>query len=366
MLASFGAAGIIAAAQLGVGQALSIIDVSAGLAPGADAARNRLITWMVFVFGASILGGVALGRRVIRRRIAFDIHRPTQVVPATARGRAVEALRAAKAPVALAAVRVTVSLAAALGAAATFPLVWVPAREALTAGGANAQVTLAFPAVAGILAGVVLAIAALAAAPIGVALVVTVAWVWLIALVSVVLALTKNQPVSPPRLGTLDAPWLIAPEQWYLGPYLMVGLCALIGLAVAGAARWIGATRMGIALSGFAGPALIAVAYLAAGPALNTSDTGQIQPYLASIISATVGLLASTAVGAGAEQPVRSTPMPAPLAARPATPQLAALPQAPAARPLAISAGPAIRTDIYQPPARGSVVEGRVLRAGGW
>lgn len=346
VVASFGAAALIAAAQLGVGQALSIIDVGNGVAPGDDAGRDRLLPWLVFVFGAAILGGVAIGRRVVRRRLAIEANRPTPPPPP---GRVRQAVRAARRPMLLAFSRVSAAVAAAIGSALAFPLIWVPARSILDSHG---LMTIGIGAGAGVAVGLVLAIASLVAMPIGAALVATVGWVWMIALASVVLTLASGRDASSPRLGTLDVPWLIQPTEWWFGPYLMVGLSAAIAVAVAGVARWVGASRLGITLCGFAGPALVASAYLVTGPGLDTSDSGQIQPFLASIVAATAGLLVSAAIGAGAHQPVRTAPLARPVqVATPATTTYAVLTATPTMSnaPLAISAGPSQYATDYAP-----------------
>src|SRR5262245_9154022 len=60
---SFAVAALIAAAQLGAAQALSLFVWSA--VPTSDMWRREL-TWLVFIFAAAVLGGVAGGRRSVR------------------------------------------------------------------------------------------------------------------------------------------------------------------------------------------------------------------------------------------------------------------------------------------------------------
>jgi hypothetical protein len=92
-----GAAVLVTAAQLGVGQGLGIVDWKTGAAVGENG-WSRLQTWVAFIFAAGVLGAVALRRRSIRDRRA-----------STAAG-------------------VTGAVAAGLGAVAALPLVWLPAN----------------------------------------------------------------------------------------------------------------------------------------------------------------------------------------------------------------------------------------------
>ena len=66
---SFAAAGLFAAAQLGAAQALSMFVWST--VPAPEVWRRQLM-WLLFIFAAAVLGGVAGGRRSVRAiRIAI-------------------------------------------------------------------------------------------------------------------------------------------------------------------------------------------------------------------------------------------------------------------------------------------------------
>jgi hypothetical protein len=302
MVTSFGVAALIGAAQLGVGQALSIVDIGKDVtAPGSDA-HARLDTWLVIVFAGAVLGGAALGRRSIRRRISIVTRQVPTVMTMSERVRS--AAVAARGPLALATARTAVAFFAGLGAATSFPLVWISARSAT---GRSAGVgELAAMAGVGVALGVVFAVLGLALSPVGAGLAVTVAWVWMAGLASVLLALTQNQPVVTPHLAVLETPGPSISTQWWLGPYLMVAIGAVLGLVLAGATRWIGASKLGIALSGVVGPALVAAAYISAALAPHGLGVSQTSPYQASILAATAGLLASAAVAS--TQPSRERP----------------------------------------------------------
>ena len=120
----------------------------------------------------------------------------------------------------------TPRLAAAFGRRLRLPAhLGAGARRVGPSAANQAQLTLAMSTGAGIARRHGARVSpALAAAPIGVALVVTVTWVWLIALVSVILA-PDQEPTGPRRRASAPSmsAWLITSGQWWLGPYLMVG-----------------------------------------------------------------------------------------------------------------------------------------------
>ena len=54
----------------------------------------------------------------------------------------------------------------------------------------------------------------------------------------------------------------------------MIALAALVGVGVAAVARWGGAGRVGAGVSGFAGPAVVAAAYVIAWPGMGAAQAG--------------------------------------------------------------------------------------------
>jgi hypothetical protein len=325
---SFAVAALFGAAQLGAAQALALL--TWGSVPAPDVWRRELM-WLLFIFGAAVLGGVAGGRRSVRAiRLAIGNRRAIAAAQRhsgltmhesgmrAARRRAVAAAKDKTVDkargFAAGAARVSATLFAALGAATSFALVWLPARNAFGSADIN---TLALTAGIGIVVGSVISLLSLAASPIAANAGMTIIWIWVFGLTSVGLAIATGRPTQTPRLGVLDAPYLIGPGEWWLGPNLMVAVAAAVGLAVAAAARWIGAQRLGVALSGLAGPALLAAGYLLVGP-----EGESMGGYVASLLAATVGLLTSAATAAAH----RSTAVDEP---RPSAPQ-------------AITAGPGV------------------------
>ncbi len=336
---SFVGAVLVGAAQLGAAQALAILVWST--VPTTDVWRRQL-TWLVFIFAGAVLGGVVTGRRsvrTIRRAIAnrradaaaarhagLVVHQRGLIAAqrravAAARGKTVDTARG----VAAGAARVCATVFAALGAATSFALVWLPARNAYDA--ADLRV-LSVAAGLGVVVGTVLSLLCLTAAPVAANVGVSLAGVWLFGLASVGMTIATDEPSITPRLGVLDSPTMIGPDEWWLGPNLMVAVAAILGFAVAATARWIGAHRVAIALSGLAGPTVVAAAYLLVGPAGELMSS-----YVAALLAATVGLLSSAATAAanrGTAEQQTTGRTPAALTAGPA-----AAPR----RPLAIESG---------------------------
>lgn len=71
----------------------------------------------------------------------------------------------------------------------------------------------------------------------------------------------------------------------------MVMVSGALGLVVAAVARGRGASRLGASIAGLGGPALVAAAYLIAGPGEDQSEA-----YLAALLAVAVGLAASAVV----------------------------------------------------------------------
>ena len=252
-------AAVVVAAQLGAGEALGILQWAG---PHDDRAWITLLTWVAFSYAVAVLAGALIGRGAARRRRGRDGF----------------------------GTRVAASLVAAAGAAAVIGLAWLPAREIRPPVNANPGLVISITAGAGVLVGMVLALLALAARAAAAGLLTTVSWVWLLAVAAAVVGLTTGEPYPVPRVGMPDAPSLIPPSDW-TGPWMIVVAAAVLGLAVAGAARWRGASRLSVGFSGFGGPALVAAAYLIAGP-----GEGQGGAYLAALLAIAAGLAASAMV----------------------------------------------------------------------
>ncbi|MBX6751287.1 MAG: hypothetical protein IRY85_16755, partial [Micromonosporaceae bacterium] len=270
-LRSFAAAAGAGAAQLGTAGALSILSWST--VPTPEQWRRQL-TWLLFIFAAAVLVGVAGGRRSVRAvRLAIATRRSG----ATGRHRARDVARR----VGMAATRVHATAFASFGAFASFLLVWLPARTTLPAADVR---TLAVAAGIGIAIGAVAALLALAAPPVATTVATWVGAVWIFGLTSAGVTIATNGPMASPRLGVLDAPHLIGAGEWWLGPGLMVVYAALVAMAVAVTARRLGARPVIIGLAGLAGPGIVAAIYLTVGP-----GEGLLSAYVSALLATVVG-----------------------------------------------------------------------------
>ncbi len=274
---------VLVAAQLGVGHGLGVIGWSDGLGVVGNG-WSRLLTWVGFVFAVAVLGGVAAFRHIIRTLGAR--------VSARVGGAAV----------------------AAVGAGLAFPLVWLPVRAARPSVATNPEMTIAVTAGVGIAVGVVLALWALASTVIARAVLAGVVWGWLVALVSVAVMASRQRELSSPRLGMLDVTDIPGGPRWLLGPNQMIIISAAVAAGIAWYGRRSGAGRLLTALSGLACPALIASAYVLAGPGFRDQND-QLEAYFAALAATLAGLLVSvlfalwkraTEVAPTKEEPVAS------------------------------------------------------------
>jgi hypothetical protein len=308
------------AAQLGAADALGIIRWDA---PSGDTrAWTALLTWVAFYYAVAVAGGALVGRMAVRRAKGSD---------------GVGA-------------RITASLAAVAGASAVVGLAWLPAHNAHPPANVNPGLVVSLTAGAGILVGLVLALVAVFAAPVAVGLRITVAWLWLMAIGCAVAGLLSHQPYPAPRLGALDAPSLIASSPW-TESRLMIGAAAVVALGVAGVARWGGGGRLGVALSGVGGPAVVAASYLIAGPGSGAERPAQAEPYVAALIAAAAGLVLSVLIA----MPGRRTAAPPEPAREFVREPLSGDVIAPHGRPP--TAGPHARPTVGEPRARPAIVD---------
>jgi len=275
---SLGVAVVTAAAQLGIAQALGIVRWGESFDASHPSDWNAMLTWVGFIYAVAVLGGAAVGRRAVRR-------------PGRPDGMAA---------------RVIAVLAAGLGAAAAVAIAWLPARTAKPPVNIDPELVVAMTAGAGIIVGILVALVAMSARPAAAGVRAAVAWIWFVGTASAVAGVVTHVPFDLPRLAVIDAPSLV-PTHWWSGPNLMIGVAALLGFIVAGVARAGGAQRIGTALSGVTGPAMVAAAYLIAGPGSGSDRSNQLEPYDASLIAAGVGLCASVLVAVPGRRAERTT-----------------------------------------------------------
>ncbi|GIG64225.1 hypothetical protein Pen01_05200 [Phytomonospora endophytica] len=252
---------MIATAQLGVAYGLTMMDWRTGTA-GLWSTNMAWTTWLAAV--STVLGALA-GAMVAAAKGSQSV-----------------------------AVRLSAALAAGIGAGVLAPLVALPARE-------NAQAAVSgtpFLAVGiGIVAGLALALIAMAARPVAWSMLASAALIWLLAILSIAVPVgDKSMPVA--QLGVwgswADVTGALGKRGFALAPPLLIG-SLLIGVIVALFASGNGKKQGIAAASGVVGPLLVTVAYLVAGPGTGTT-VDSLSAFLVGPYAALVGLLGSLVV----------------------------------------------------------------------
>ncbi len=188
-------------------------------------------------------------------------------------------------------IRVALAGAAAIGAAGIAPLAMPPAR-AVPVTSVDAVLAVGLAAGLGAVVGLLAALVASRARPIGWNIAAVTGGVWFLALLSVLPSIGPSDPLPDVRLGGLDSAWLDAEVAERLALVPLPALALIAGAAIGALARWRGHPGPVVATSGIAGPALLALAYLTAGPGVAT-DRYQAAPYWAALIALGAGPLGS-------------------------------------------------------------------------
>jgi hypothetical protein len=250
--------GIVAGAgQLGVAYGLGILRWDAAFARGA---WHWQLTWLALLASVAVIAGAATGRwGAARCRLPVD---PP--------------------------LRVSVTLTAALGAAVMIPLVLHPARAAQVAEPGSPALTAVIATSAGLVLGMVAAFAVLTEPTVAGNVVTTVTWLWLVALGSAVWTIGRGEAWGSARPGLLPASgaWI---------PLLLLGMPALAALVVAAVARFGGSGPVRVAISGVAGPALLAVAYVIGAPGGGAQTSSYQYALLGVAVAAAVSVLVAVA-----------------------------------------------------------------------
>ncbi|MGC4762338.1 hypothetical protein ACLQ20_05695 [Micromonospora sp. DT46] len=183
--------------------------------------------------------------------------------------------------------------AAALGATVVAPLCMQPARAAELVS-MDPVWAVGICAVLGALVGAGAAVAVLLQPPVGWNVAAIAGALWLLALVSVAPSLVSTGPLGTVRLGVLEPASLDAGAVQGLALVVLPLVALLAGAATGGLARWRGHPPLVSGATGVAGPALVAFAYLTAGPG-DTADRYQLTPYYAALLAVALGALGSAA-----------------------------------------------------------------------
>ena len=207
--------------------------------------------------------------------------------------------------------RLALALGAGIGGLVTVLLVAVPARVAVGADTGAPQRVAAAYAVLGVLVGVLVALWALRSRAAAANVISTAAWLWLLAVVSVVDGVRVGRGLTGAALGT----WQLNPDRagFWIGEHLywpglllaLVPALVIGGLAARRAARSAG-HRVGAAASGAAGPLLVALAYLLAVPRWTALGPEQVSAQLIAPYAVIAGLAGSMLAAALAERADRN------------------------------------------------------------
>ncbi|MEU4621129.1 Hansenula MRAKII killer toxin-resistant protein 1 [Actinoplanes sp. NPDC023801] len=339
------AAGIAAgagAAQLGLGYGLGVITWPVTAAE-ADSVWLGSLGWATWITAsATVLGAVIAGRL----RAEFP-----------GRWRALW--------------RFVLALSSALGALVAVALVALPAREAVRDDTLSPQVMAGGYALAGLLAGLVVAFWAVSSGPVAANLIGTALWLWALAIAGVVAELSGRED-SATYLTSWQFAESVNPVQ-YGGIYwpsalLTLGAAFAIGLVAAGPAVARGEFGLGTAISGAVGPLLVAFSFLTLAPQL-TQAMGPLQsayliaPY--AVLAGIGGSALAVGIGKGWRSRLDRTEKPAlPAVPQPAAPKTEAreTPQ-PAAKAAARASAPVQRATAPEKPATPPVADPEIAAA---
>ncbi|MET7375005.1 hypothetical protein [Micromonospora arida] len=209
--------------------------------------------------------------------------------------------------------RVALALGAGLGGLVTVLLIAVPARVATGADTGAPQRTAAVQAALGILLGVLVAIWALRSRAAAVNVTATAAWLWLLAVISVIDGVRVGRGLTGAQLGTWQfdpdhARYWIGGQLYWPGTLLALVPALLIGVLAARRSARSGGHRVGAAASGAAGPVLVALAYLTTLPHWSTLGPAQLSTQLIAPYAVIAGIGGSVLAARLGERSERNRP----------------------------------------------------------
>lgn len=273
--AAVGAAAAAGAAQLGVGYGTGVISWQPPAGAPGDEAWFTALLWATWIAASSTVVGAVVADRLTTVAVGPD--RGTRWLW-----------------------RLVLSTAAALGAATTVLLVAVPSRVAEVAHISAPHTAAAGYTVLGVVAGLVLAVGALAARAVAANLLLFAGFLWLLAVATVVDGLVAGDDWTRVPMGFWDAG---ASGPWFRGILLTDAVVPAAAALLLGALAALPAARRGdrpveVVLSGGAGPLLLAATYLLAQPDLGGLAASELSRHLLTPYLFFVGLLGSLVVAA--------------------------------------------------------------------
>ncbi len=240
---TIGVAAGAGAAQLGIGYGLGVISWQD--APSDATTWFNSLTWVTWLSGTSTV----IGAMVSERLVGDEPHRDEHAAVTFAW-------------------KFVIALSAAVGALITVPLVALPSRAPRPDNIAPYFTTGGY-AIAGVIVGALVALAAISVRAIAANVITWAAWVWALAVVVVADVVRSGGDVA--GSAQLSA-WQFTGKVWVRGvlnlpgALLMIGVALIVGFLAAWPGGRRGDNRLGIGISGAAGPVLVAIAYFFAGP----------------------------------------------------------------------------------------------------
>ncbi|MGC4764960.1 hypothetical protein ACLQ20_19090 [Micromonospora sp. DT46] len=269
------------AAQLGFGYGLGIINWAPADATAGATAWVAGLIWATWIAATSTVFGAVCAQRLRDRAPAPDTG-PADAAPAGPGGGALGSA--------------ALAVAAGVGALITVLLVAVPARQAVAVAdtGSPRNVAAAYAAV-GVLVGVLTAAWALRSRAAANNVLATVGWLWLLAVIAVVDGVLAGRGLTSAQLGI----WQLGPDDgrywirdyfYWPGALLSLGSALVIGALAARRDARDPDHRVGAAVSGAAGPLLVATAYFLAVPRLTAISPEQVSAHLIAPYAVIVGV----------------------------------------------------------------------------
>ncbi len=261
LLLAAGAAAVVATSQLGVAYGLGIASLTRTFDGVTRDQWPAQLAWFAWFAVVSAAAGAWIAGRITR-----EVRRTP-------------------------AVNVALSVAGALGAAVVTPLAMRPASTADVTG-IDPVIVIGMSAGLGALAGAAAGYAALSSRAARLSMAATMSAMWLLALLSILLSLGEADPPPAVRLGGLDPSSFAATTTQRFALFTMPALALIFGALLGWFARRRAVPQATVATAGLAGPALLSVAYLIAGP--GTGDQRyQSVPYWAALGATFAGVLGS-------------------------------------------------------------------------
>ncbi|MET8264958.1 hypothetical protein ACFYP0_32170 [Micromonospora arida] len=343
---AIGVAAGAGAAQLGFGYGLGVITWTPTDAGATDTAWADGLAWATWLAASSTVLGAVCAQRLHQRNAPakavissetspdggarhegpqLDDRAPEHVSPVDGSPPAVDTARpeAVDTPPPVAEPpaherggllrRVALALGAGLGGLVTVLLIAVPARVATGADTGAPQRTAAVQATLGILIGVLVAIWALRSRAAAVNVTATAAWLWLLAVISVIDGVRVGRGLTGAQLGTWQfdpdhARYWIGGQLYWPGALLALVPALLIGVLAARRSARSGGHRVGAAASGAAGPVLVALAYLTTLPHWSTLGPAQLSTQLIAPYAVIAGIGGSVLAARLGERNERNRP----------------------------------------------------------